>query len=414
MQQKLWNHLMDTTDMETSKLDMNTPPSTPAFILNEMEVVKNINGFKSALNTRFPKNIVGYSVKTNSLPYVLRIARNHGCYAEVVSYHEYRLALTMGFSPERIIYNGPLKSKETFLEAIEKGAVVNIENWREICWLKDLPQEKKYSVGIRINVNISAVSPEDETCPDDDSRFGFSYESGELEEAIDMINQMGNVRLAGIHSHREPKTRSVRFYSRVIEYVQDIILKFGLQLNYWDLGGGFFGMMPGKPSYQEYVEAFHNILSSKLRKLCFIVEPGNAIVASGFDYVMEVIDVKEHDDKIYVCTDGTRNDVDPFFHKSDYFKDIIYKNLQRNIADKTQIVSGLSCLEYDRLFQLPVGSKRLEPGDRIIFHRVGAYTMTLSPLFIHYFPNVYLMKDNEYTLIRKEWSEKQFLEQSIY
>lgn len=379
-----------------------------------MEVVKNINGFKSALNTRFPKNIVGYSVKTNSLPYVLRIARDHGCYAEVVSYHEYRLALTMGFSPERIIYNGPLKSKETFLEAIEKGAVVNIENWREICWLKDLPQEKKYSVGIRINVNISAVSPEDEAFPDDDSRFGFSYESGDLKKAIDMINRLSNVRLAGIHSHREPKTRSVRFYSRVIEYVQDIILKYGLQLDYWDLGGGFFGMMPGKPRYQDYVDAFYNVLCEKLRKLCFIVEPGNAIVASGFDYVMEVIDVKEHDAKIYVCTDGTRNDVDPFFHKSDYFKEIFYKDQQRSSVDKIQIVSGLSCLEYDRLFQLPAGSKKLEPGDRIIFHRVGAYTMTLSPLFIHYFPNVYMMKDNEYTLIRKEWSEKQFLEQSIY
>lgn len=405
---------MDTTDMETAKLNMHTPPSTPAFILNEMEVVKNINGFKSALNTRFPKNIVGYSVKTNSLPYVLRIARDHGCYAEVVSYHEYRLALTMGFSPERIIYNGPLKSKETFLEAIEKGAVVNIENWREICWLKDLPQEKKYSVGIRINVNISAVSPEDEAFPDDDSRFGFSYESGDLKKAIDMINRLSNVRLAGIHSHREPKTRSVRFYSRVIEYVQDIILKYGLQLDYWDLGGGFFGMMPGKPRYQDYVDAFYNVLCEKLRKLCFIVEPGNAIVASGFDYVMEVIDVKEHDAKIYVCTDGTRNDVDPFFHKSDYFKEIFYKDQQRSSVDKIQIVSGLSCLEYDRLFQLPAGSKKLEPGDRIIFHRVGAYTMTLSPLFIHYFPNVYMMKDNEYTLIRKEWSEKQFLEQSIY
>ena len=414
MRQRRWNHLMDTTEMETVKLNTHTPPSTPAFILDEMEVVRNIDAFKSALDSCFPSNIIGYSVKTNSLPYLLRIAKEQGCYAEVVSYHEYRLALAMGFSPERLIYNGPLKSKETFLEAIENGAVVNIENWREINWLKELPKDRNYGVGIRINVNISSVSPEDEACPEDDSRFGFSYESGELKEAIDMINQMGNVRLAGIHSHREPKTRSVRFYSRVIEYVQDIILSYGLQLDYWDLGGGFFGMMPGKPSYQEYVEAFYNTLSSKLRKLCFIVEPGNAIVASGFDYVMEVIDVKEHDGKIYVCTNGTRNDVDPFFHKSDYFKEIFYKDQQRSSADKTQIVSGLSCLEYDRLFQLPVGSKKLETGDQIISHRVGAYTMTLSPLFIHYFPNVYLLKDNEYTLIRKEWSEKQFLEQSIY
>lgn len=387
---------------------------TPAFILDEKEVVRNINGFKSALDSLFPQNIIGYSVKTNSLPYLLRIVKEHGCNAEVVSYHEYQLALAMGFPLERIIYNGPLKSKETFLEAIKGGAIVNIENWREIDWLKDLPKDKEYSVGIRINVNISAVSPEDESCPDDDSRFGFSYESGELKLAIDKIQQLGNVRLVGIHSHREPKTRSVRFYTRVIEYVQNIIVEYGLQLDYWDLGGGFFGMMPGKPTYQDYVDAIYHTLRPELRNLCIIVEPGNAIVASGFDYVMEVIDVKEHDDKIYVCTDGTRNDVDPFFHKSVYFKEFLIKDQQRDTADKVQVVSGLSCLEYDRIFSLPIGSKRLETGDRIIFHRVGAYTMTLSPLFIHCFPNVYLQKKGKYSLVRKEWSEKQLLENSIY
>lgn len=393
---------------------INSFIQTPAFILNEEEVVRNINGFKSALDSRFPKNIIGYSVKTNSLPYMLRIAREHGCYAEVVSYHEYRLALAIGFPSSKIIYNGPLKSKETFLEAIENGAVVNIENWREICWLKDLPKDKEYGVGIRININISVVSQEDEACPNDDSRFGFSYESGELKMAIDMIKQLGNVRLKGIHSHREPKTRSVGFYSRVIKFVQNIIIKYGIQLDYWDLGGGFFGMMPGKPSYQNYVDSFYSALCPELRKLCFIVEPGNAIVASGFDYVMEVIDVKEHDGKIYVCTDGTRNDVDPFYHKSDYFKEILPKDHDRKIADKAQIVGGLSCLEYDRLFQLPIGSKKLELGDRIIFHRVGAYTMTLSPLFIHFLPNVYLQKGNYYQLIRHEWSEKKLLENSIF
>lgn len=387
---------------------------TPAFILYEEEVVRNINGFKAALDSRFPQNIIGYSVKTNSLPYLLRIVKEHGCYAEVVSYHEYRLALEAGFSAKRIIYNGPLKSKDTFLDAIKDGAIVNIENWREIDWLKDLPKDKEYSVGIRINVNISAVSPEDESCPDDDSRFGFSYESGELKLAIDKIQQLGNVRLVGIHSHREPKTRSVRFYTRVIEYVQNIIVEYGLQLDYWDLGGGFFGMMPGKPTYQDYVDAIYHTLRPELRNLCIIVEPGNAIVASGFDYVMEVIDVKEHDDKIYVCTDGTRNDVDPFFHKSVYFKEFLIKDQQRDTADKVQVVSGLSCLEYDRIFSLPIGSKRLETGDRIIFHRVGAYTMTLSPLFIHCFPNVYLQKKGKYSLVRKEWSEKQLLENSIY
>ncbi|PDP57670.1 hypothetical protein CLI71_12335 [Prevotella intermedia] len=146
-----------------------------------------------------------------------------------------------------------------------------------------------------------------------------------------------------------------------------------------------------------------------------IVEPGNAIVASCFDYIMKVIDIKQHDGNIYVCTDGTRNDVDPFFHKSDYFKDFIYQNKENEQALYPQIIGGLTCLEYDRLFTLPAGERKLSIEDYIVFHRVGAYTMSLTPLFIHYFPVVYLKdSDNELCIIRNEWCERDFIQKSKY
>lgn len=364
--------------------------NTPCFIVDEADLLRNIQGFYQALHGRFSQAIIGYSVKTNALPYILKLALQQGCYAEVVSYHEYQLALHVGFPKQRIIYNGPMKSKETFVDALLNQAIVNIESWREIAWLRDLPVDRTYRVGIRVNINISSVSPEDQDHPEDDSRFGFSYESGELRQALDQIADLPYIKVVGIHSHREPKTRSVRFYSRVITYVQRIILEYHLSLEYWDLGGGFFGSMPNKPAYRDYVECFYQTLFPELRDLCFIVEPGNAVVASAFDYVMQVIDVKQHDHNIYISTDGTRNDVDPFFHKSTYFSQMEYHDDTAAEAPLPQVVGGLSCLEYDRIFTLPVGSRQLSIGDRIIFHRVGAYTMSLTPLFIHYFPTVYL------------------------
>ena len=62
---------------------------TPCFILDQDELVKSIQGFKDALSNFFSSFIVGYSVKTNSLPYCLKIAKQYGCYAEVVSFDEY-------------------------------------------------------------------------------------------------------------------------------------------------------------------------------------------------------------------------------------------------------------------------------------------------------------------------------------
>lgn len=387
---------------------------TPCYILNEDDLVNNIKSFDNALQSKFSKHIIGYSVKTNSLPYVLKLAKDNGCYAEVVSYNEYNLALKVGFLPQHIIYNGPMKSKETFLKAVKDGAIVNIETWREIEWLKELPKDKIYKVGIRININISEVSPADQSCENDDSRFGFSIENGDFDKALDKINGIGNVTMKGIHTHREPKTRSVNFYGNVIKHIQKAIKPYMPLLEYWDIGGGFFGPMKGKPSFEEYANKFLSSMSFLWGNITLIVEPGNAIVASSFSYITEVLDVKQHNNTIFVNTNGTRNDIDPFFHKTDYFKHVSYKNNVGKSSEFPQIIGGLSCLEYDRLFTIPKGERKLCNGDKIIYERVGAYTMSLSPLFIHFFPTVYLLKNNNISVIRKEWSEKDFIAKSTY
>lgn len=386
---------------------------TPCFICDERELVSSIQGFKSALERRFLYAIVGYSVKTNSLPYLLKVMSKEGCYAEVVSYHEYRTALKCGFSKDKIIYNGPFKSKDTFMDAVLNGSIVNIETWREIEWLKELPAHNIYKVGIRLNVDISQISSDDENHPNDDSRFGFSNESGDFREALNRLSGIENIRIVGLHTHRTSRTRSLSFYRHIIEYAQQIIRNYSLILEYWDLGGGYFGTMPEKPTYEQYAQIFFDSLDEHLRNIKIIVEPGNALVASAFDYVATVIDVKFHNNQYYVCCDGTRNDIDPFFHKESYFKQFLYAETKGSLVNNKQVVSGLTCLEYDRLFVIEKKERLLVEGDQIYFSRVGAYTMCLTPLFIHYFPNVYLKKqDGTMALIREEWTEEEFIQKS--
>lgn len=362
---------------------------TPCFIFDEAEFKRGISGFHGALTEKFNNVSIGYSVKTCSLPYALRVARTHRCMAEVVSHDEYQLARLCGFEPHEIVYNGPMKSQETFIEAVTGGAIVNIETKRELAWLADLPRDAVYNVGIRLNINISHVSPEDADGEDDNSRFGFSDESDEFEQAIDLINTTPSVRLSGLHIHRTAHSRSPRFYERSVEYAAIVINKYNLELDYLDVGGGFFGIFPNKPTFADYAEAFYTPLRHHgLAYLHIIVEPGNALTASAFKFLSEVIDVKTVDSKTrFVTIDGSRNDVDPFFHKTDYFKDIFYKNHARPL-EAMQIITGCTCLEYDRMFQLNA-KPRLEVGDRILYNNVGAYTMTLSPQFIRLWPRVY-------------------------
>ena len=66
---------------------------TPYFVIQEKLLAENIGGFQKALNTLWPGSILAYSVKTNSLPWILKWMNAHGVYAEVVSDEEYQLEI---------------------------------------------------------------------------------------------------------------------------------------------------------------------------------------------------------------------------------------------------------------------------------------------------------------------------------
>ena len=96
------------------------------------------------------------------------------------------------------------------------------------------------------------------------------------------------------------------------------------------------------------------------------------------------------------------------FHKKDYFKTLVSDITNREL-EKLQVVVGCTCLENDRLFtesNLPM----LKVGDIIKFSFVGAYTSCLSPLFIRYFPNIYLQEGDNFILVRPSWSECEYLQ----
>lgn len=390
-------------------MDINSI-KTPCFVLEADKLHQNIQAFKTALDCRFENNVLGYSLKTNSTPALLTFIKEEYGYAEVVSYHEYKLALSLGFNPSHIIYNGPLKDQDTFLHALQNGAIVNIDTKRELSWLCLLPSDKLYSVGLRVNLDLMEISPEDCKDKEDYSRFGFSAENNEFSDAVHFINELGNVKLSGLHLHRTSKTRSLDVYQNICRYAIKVARLNDLGLDYIDIGGGYYGDMPGKPTYKEYVNIIADTLSTffDISKLKIVVEPGNAIIASPFTFYSSVIDTKQIGDKRIVVLDGSRNDIDPFFHKTDYYKSFLAENHTR-LRVRKQVYVGCTCLENDRLFEMN-DFYESQVGDIIKFSFVGAYTICLSPLFIRYFPRIYVQRGENVVLSRKEWNAENYLQ----
>ena len=290
---------------------LSSSPSNAKIIRTAAKMASAFKGEFTALFVETPDFSVMSEENVKRLRSNIRLAEQLGAKIETVygvSHDEWELARLCGFDRQHIVYNGPMKSKETFLDAVEHGAIVNIETKRELEWLKELDDQvsdasKKFQVGIRLNINISHVSPEDADGENDNSRFGFSDETNEFADAVALIAKMPNVELAGLHIHRTAHSRSIRFYKQSIAFACKTIEKYGLKLDYLDVGGGYFGIFLNKPTYQEYSDAFFEVLTSHgLQDLCVIVEPGNALVASCFAFLSEVIDVKHVEEKLWFAT----------------------------------------------------------------------------------------------------------------
>lgn len=382
---------------------------TPYFMIKEKELKDNIENLHKALKETWGNYIIGYSCKTNSLPWILKFMQNNDCYAEVVSDSEYELARKIGFNTNEIIFNGPNKGKDKFINAINNGSIVNIDSNREIQWIKEQKFDNEIFVGIRVNFDLDKECPNETSYGKEGSRFGFSFENGSLESAINQLNNIDNVRVVGIHIHYTAKTRSLGVYKVLAQKACEISKLFDYELKYIDIGGGFFGGVPNKPSYYEYMSLISSELLKEFdkNKTKLIIEPGSAIIGSPIDFICTVVDVKDTFAKRIVTVNGSRNDIDPFFKKENYFYSIKSKN-ERIVQE--QIICGYTCLDYDRIFKLE-NSSELCIGDELIFNKVGAYTMSLSPLFIEYFPDVYVEKiDGTVECVRKRWGIDEYIQ----
>lgn len=389
---------------------------TPCYVIHKEELWQGIALLKASLAEYWENSIVGYSFKTNALPWALMQMKKAGFYAEVVSEDEYELAEHLGFTHS--IYNGPVKGKASFLRALKRGDIVNLDAKRELDWLEESGL-KAVNVGLRVNFDLEAECPGETTPGAAGGRFGFSYEVGDLKAAIDRLAAMG-VKLSGLHLHVSSKTRSVRIYRALARMACRIKKEYDLKLDYIDIGGGYFGGMDDRPKFPDYMKAVREELLEAFdqRETMLVVEPGTSLITPPIEYVTTVVDCKDTHAGRFVVTDGSRSDIDPLHTKSSYFHKLLYSAAKENEDSdrkifKEQVICGYTCMENDRLFTVQEKAELL-PGDQLSFQKTGGYTMCLTPLFIRYFPAVYVEEEENYTCVREHWRAEDYVRKSHY
>ncbi|WP_249315726.1 diaminopimelate decarboxylase [Bacillus sp. FJAT-49711] len=396
------------------------------YVLNVNKLRDNYKKMEKSFKSRYANFIIGYSYKTNYLPYLCKELSKLGAYAEVVSRLEYDLAIKIGVDPTRIIFNGPLKTREDIYYALDNESKINIDSMYEIDFIQDYSfnnPNKQIKIGLRVNFDISqnGVSPLVEG--HEISRFGICVENGNLKHVLGKLKGLNNVRVVGLHGHFSTSRRSVESFRKITQGLCNIAKESGLtHLEYIDIGGGIFGEVPKSlidhaPTFDDYADAVCTIMNREFghyeNKPYLILEPGISMVANTIEFVAKVIERKNIKGTDFVLVDGSVHNIKPTMHKKNLPMRIVRKNKDVDEIKVNFNIVGYTCLEKDYL-ACDYNEVLPQINDYIIFENVGAYTIVFNPSFIKEKPAIIAKDNNEIFAVRKKETIKQFFNEELY
>ena len=133
-----------------------------------------------------------------------------------------------------------------------------------------------------------------------------------------------------------------------------------------------------------------------------VIEPGASVVSNVFDYYTSVFQLKQIGTKQFVVVDGTIFDVKPTMHSSNLPFTVQQTSDEVNNRQRLDSfdVVGSTCMEKDIILH-EVNLPFIKQGDLIQIRGVGAYTISLSPIFINYLPPIISLNNREVTLVRR-------------
>jgi diaminopimelate decarboxylase len=395
---------------------------SPVFILSEKTIRETYKTAYRAFSTRYPKVQFAWSYKTNYLDAVCRIFHKEGAWAEVVSGFEYEKALDNNIPGNKIIFNGPDKSRRDLIKAINNKSLIHIDHFDELYTIIKLVEElnERPQVAIRVNMDTGIIPQWD--------RFGFNYENGEAWNAINRILSNGKIDLLGLHTHIGTYIIMSKAYSTAIEKLAALATKtfdrFQKTINYIDLGGGFASQntlqgayMPATdttPSFDDYAHTITTAMTAvsfpNNETPTLILETGRALIDEAGWLAGTVLANKRLADgrRAMVIDAGVNLMFTAFWY--DYE---IFPVHETSFQSEPTTIYGPLCMNID-VIRKNIDFPMLNKGDHFVIKRVGAYTMTQWMQFITYRPNVVLIDlKGEVHLIRKQEDKEVFRRQEL-
>lgn len=351
---------------------------TPAFVYNADAIRNQFRALDAAL-APVPHRIC-FAVKANSNLAVLRILRDRGAGADIVSGGEMARALAAGFAPEHLVFSGVGKSEAELRSAVKAGVGhLNVESREELELVGRIADEEKTSarIGLRVNPDVTADTHPYITTGKSGIKFGLPTD--QVVPAAEYTLHHRRLELTTIAMHLGSQLVDTGPFREGIIRLLDLVKRARAAgvttLKVLDIGGGLGIRYSDEHTIEpsEFAAAVLPLLSGS--GLTLYLEPGRFLVGSAGVLLTRVLYRKHSGGKEFVVVDAGMNDLVRPSHYQAYHE--IVELVQQGRPGIKADVVGPVCetgdfLALDRL--LP----GLQTGDILAVLGAGAYGFVMS------------------------------------
>lgn len=359
---------------------------TPLHVVNEARLKKTSEAFLGAIKAKYPGEIaVHYAFKCNPVPGIIKIIKNAGLNAEVMSEYELMLALKLGYHGHEIIVNGPYKTDRLITSCLENNVrFINVDSIFELEKIDLLCNDLNRSTEVLLRINPDFVptgmNRGSATGDRAGSPFGLDLKGGEVIRALEMLKDMKRVKFRGYHFHigsgiqnTDDFRNALLGLKNILNYTEDA----GFHVGILDVGGGLgvpgsremttlellmyqaFDRLPSMSlpnkviSFGNYADAVTSGVltlfgNKKIPELIF--EPGRCITSPNQLLLLKIHQVKERKGlkKWLIADAGIGTLTMPTYYE--YHEVVLCNDLNRKVSGKVTI-TGPGCFAADVVYR---------------------------------------------------------------
>ncbi len=361
---------------------------TPCFVYSKGRIVQNYNRFLNAFKKLYKNVEIRYAMKANSNPHILKLLLNLNSGIDAVSVNEIKLALSVGFKPEKIIYTGVNRTEEELEFAVKNNILINIDSLSELKKVIKICEKNNLEADIsfRFNPEIDVKTHKHIATGLKESKFGLHEREAYI--AYKIAREYKFLKIRGIHMHIGSQITSVEPFEKaskkLLEFAGKITRELNINLDIIDFGGGLGIKYKADQNIitpEDLARCLINNFLEASEKYGFenvkiLLEPGRYIVGDSSILITEVTTIKITPYKKFIGVNAGFNIlIRPVLYEA-YHEVIVANRVFSNSYEKYDVV-GYLCESGDILAKDRILPKVFE-GDLLAFLDTGAYCSIMS------------------------------------